>query len=440
MSLQDQLLEISEQSIPDSWTAISRHLPPQWIEDALSETGVATVRKRRLPMEQVIWLVLGIALMRDRSIADVASRLDIALPGKVLNVAPSALAQARQRLGASPLKWLFETTAARWGHSETAKHRWRGLALYALDGTIWRTPDTADNRGRFGGPTNQHDVAVYPQVRMACLLGVRSRLVVAASFGAYATGETTLAQSLLPQLPEHSLLLVDKGFYSAALLLSVQQKSGQHWLIPMRANARGDIIHTDGEGDVRLLMRVSPQARKKEPELPRHWEARAITRTLPNGQQRTVLTSLTDAKQWPADEVFNLYRERWEIELAYGELKTEQLQRAAVLRSQLADGVEQELWATLLMYNLIRLEMVRMAEEAKVAPYRISFIHALRFIQDEWLWCAVASPGSIPAKLQRMRNQLKQFILPERRPQRLYPRVIKTPQSPFATKGRCAKA
>ena len=80
MLFQDQRLGISEQRLPDSWTTISQHLPPQWIEDALSTTGVATVRKGRLPMEQVTWLALGIALM-----------------------------QARPRLGASPLKWLVET-------------------------------------------------------------------------------------------------------------------------------------------------------------------------------------------------------------------------------------------------------------------------------------------------------------------------------------------
>ncbi|MBQ1782315.1 MAG: hypothetical protein II007_01535 [Gammaproteobacteria bacterium] len=83
--------------------------------------------------------------------------------------------------------------------------------------------------------------------------------------------------------------------------------------------------------------------------------------------------------------------------------------------------MEQELWDTLLMYNRIRLEMARMAEEAKVSPYRISFIHALWFIQEEWQRCAVASPGSIPGKFQRMRMPLKPFILLERRPQRLYP-------------------
>lgn len=434
MLLQEQLLLTQECAVPDSWTVIGQHLPVQWIEEALAATGVATLRKRRLPMEQVVWLVLGIALMRDRSIAHVADSLDIALPGKAAQVAPSALAQARQRLGQEPLEWLFRATAQRWAHAETARHRWRELALYALDGVVWRTPDSPANRAEFGAPSNQHGADSFPQARMACLLGVRSRLLVDACFDAYATSEYTLAASLWLQLPEQSLVLVDKGFFSAALLLSLQHRANRHWLIPARANAKSEVIERYGDGDVRLRMRVSPQARKKQPDLPSHWEVRAITRCLPDGRLRTVFTSLFDSQRWPADEVFGLYRERWEIELAYGELKTDQLQQAATLRSLLPDGVAQELWATLLVYNLVRLEMVRIADEARVEPCRISFVAALRYIQDEWLWSANAAPGSIPAKLRRMRENIRRFILPKRRSTRRYPRVVKQPTSAFARK------
>lgn len=132
-------------------------------------------------------------------------------------------------------------------------------------------------------------------------------------------------------------------------------------------------------------MKVSPQARKKDPGLPLTWEVRAITREL-DGKPRTLFTSLMDPARYKAEEVFALYHERWEIELAYGEMKTDMLGQAMTLRSQQPDGVKQELWATLLMYNLIRLEITRIADEAKVQPCRISFITALRYIVDEWLW------------------------------------------------------
>jgi hypothetical protein len=61
---------------PESLDNFRRHIDPTWIEQALSATGTATLRRRRLPAEQVIWLVLGMALFRDRPIEDVVSKLE----------------------------------------------------------------------------------------------------------------------------------------------------------------------------------------------------------------------------------------------------------------------------------------------------------------------------------------------------------------------------
>jgi transposase IS4-like protein len=64
---------------PTDLDGLRRHIDPDWIEQALAATGSATVRRRRLPAEQVIWVVLGIGLFRDRPIEDVVSKVDLAL-------------------------------------------------------------------------------------------------------------------------------------------------------------------------------------------------------------------------------------------------------------------------------------------------------------------------------------------------------------------------
>ena len=101
--------------------------------------------------------------------------------------------------------------------------------------------------------------------------------------------------------------------------------------------------------------------------------------------------SLLDAGAYPAEEILALYHERWELELGYDELKTALLDREEAIRSKARDGVEQELWGVLLAYNLVRLEMARVAKAAKVEPTRISFVESLRWIRDEW-----AEPGCHP--------------------------------------------
>ena len=97
----------------------------------------------------------------------------------------------------------------------------------------------------------------------------------------------------------------------------------------------------------------------------------------------------------------------------------------------LVQGVRQELWGVLLAYNLVRREMEQVAKEANVSPLRISFIASYRFIRDEFLWCAVAQPGAIPAHLKRLRQQLSLFLLPKRRSARRYPRAVKRKSSQY---------
>src|SRR5258707_10177864 len=87
-------------------------LDPDWIEQALEATGTATIRKRRLPAEQVVWLVIGMCIFRDVSMKELVATLDLALPGKRgVRVAPSSIVQARDRLGDEPIRWLFERVA-----------------------------------------------------------------------------------------------------------------------------------------------------------------------------------------------------------------------------------------------------------------------------------------------------------------------------------------
>jgi hypothetical protein len=80
--------------------------------------------------------------------------------------------------------------------------------------------------------------------------------------------------------------------------------------------------------------------------------------------------------------------------------------------------------------------MERVADEAGVEPTRISFAAALRLISDEWLWCAIASPGAVPRHLRNLRASLNQLILPPRRSERRYPRAVKIKMSNYARKRR----
>jgi len=193
---------------PDPFEDLRRNIDPEWVVQALEATGTATVRSRRLPAEQVVWLVIGMALFRNRSIHDVVSKLDLALPSISPTVAPSSVAQARARLGPDPMEWLFAICAEHWAHASARSHPWRGLALYGVDGTTLRVPDSTDNAGYFGYSHSARGESAYPMVRGVGLMALRSHLLTAVTFGPYATGEISYATNLWSSLLRDSLTIV----------------------------------------------------------------------------------------------------------------------------------------------------------------------------------------------------------------------------------------
>jgi len=433
---------VASEPQPEVFSQFARDLPVDWINEALIATGTATVRRRRLPAEQVVWLVVGMALMRDRPITDVVNKLDLAMPSvKGPTVAPSAIVQARARLGETPMAWLFAHTSEVWAHASADRDRWRGLAVYAVDGTTFRVPDTEENREHFGLATGgARGQSGYPLVRMSALMAVRSHLLAAASFGPYKNGEHSYARDLWPCLPDNSLVLVDKGFWGANVLLPVQlEGTNRHWLTRAKKNFTGRRVKRLGRDDELVELDVSSHAHKKQPGLPKVFHVRVIRYQRKGFQPQWLVTSLLDSEAYPAAELIALYHERWEIELGYGEVKTAMLENVP-LRSKDTERIRQEIWGILIAYNLIRLEMERVADEAEVRPTRISFVMVYRMIRDEWLWCAIAAPGAIPKHLRNLRAEIKLFVVPERRSNRSYPRAVKVKMSNYPKKRRSPAA
>jgi hypothetical protein len=438
MRLQEALDALPAIGIPADFGRFREHIAPRWIEEALVATGAATVRRRRLPAEQVVWLVVGMALMRSESIERVAALLDLALPSSKGDVvAKSGIAQARQRLGDEPLAYLFLATAAEWATRSAARHQWRGLSLFGIDGSTMRVPDSVENWEAFGGHCGNglRDGSAYPTVRVTALMALRSHLLLSLCVGDYATGEATLAKNLWREVPEDSLVVVDRNFLAAAEL-SELEKHRRHWLTRAKSTTQLRRLERLGPNEDLVEIELSRTTRRNAPDVPAVWKARAIQYHRKGFRPSTLLTSLLDAKRYPAKEIIALYHERWELEVGYDEIKTHLLAREETIRSRTAQGVRQEIWGLAIAYNLVRLEMERAADEAGVPPTRISFVGAMALIRNAWLIWSTSplAPGRIPKGLLNLRHSLKLLLIPERRADRSYPRAVKIKLSPYQRK------
>lgn len=311
--------------------------------------------------------------------------------------------------------------------------------MLGVDGVVWRAPDTAENRERYGSASNQHGDTGFPQVRMVCQMELTSHLLINSAFDGYRNSEMKLAERLIETTPDQSLTLFDRGFYSLGLLHHWSTAGHQrHWLLPLRKDAQYQVSHRLGRHDAIVCLHTSPQARKQWPGLPETLEARLLSKTV-KGKVRQILTSLTDPLRFPAAEIVDLYSQRWEIELGYREMKQTLLGSAYTLRSKTPSMVEQELWGLLLGYNLLRYQMLVMSRSCPgVQPNELSFTACtwaiLHFLQT----ASLSHPGNIPAHLADLHAAATHYVLPHRREDRSYPRMVRPKPSKYPARTKNA--
>lgn len=401
-----------------------------------AQPGAATRRVRRLPPDVVVWIVVGMALFRSLPIVDVMRRLSLYLGGSKAPVS-GALAMARAALGAEPVKALFEELGLSWGHDSVAEVLWKGMLVYAFDGTTFSVPDTPENLARFGKPSGGRDGAGYPKVRAVVLEGARSRLLVDACLGPYSgkgNGEASLAAPLWDGIPDNGILLFDRGFiHIGRMKRYVSEGTNRHLVTRERAKINYEVLQELGRGESLIRFEVPPAERIDDSEEARYLILRRITYREPGFAPSAVWTSLRDPKTHPAKSVLALYHERWQVELTYRDVKVSQLNREEALRSKTPDNVEQEIWGVLTAYQLVRKRMFKVAVEHNVPPSRMGFkgaLAAVRFFCSATAWAAV--PEIMPKLLNALDGAILEHALPPLKRRPSYPRAVKVKMSNYA--------
>ncbi len=393
----------SERRLADlvSVGVLTRVFPPGLVDEVIAAAGRREQRHRSLPARVMAYFSIGMALYSEGSYEDVLGQLTDGLSwvsGWQESYTPpskSAIFQARARLGSAPVKALFEAVAAPMG-TEAMPGVWlAGRRLVAVDGCCLDVADTGVNAEFFGRPgVNKGEQAAFPQARVVALAECGTHAIFAAQVGSYRQSESTLTPSLLAEVSPGMLLLADRGFFSYALWRSAIG-TGADLLWRIRTDPAGPKpTHVrdldDGSWLAHLRGLTPAAARRQEPMLVRVIDYR-IEDGRENGSSYRLFTTLLDPAEAPAEDLAAAYAQRWEIELAFDELKTHQRGPRTVLRSKSPDLVLQEIWGHLCCHYAIRSLMTAAATHAGHDPDRVSFVAALRITRQ-----TIAQPGAFP--------------------------------------------
>jgi hypothetical protein len=385
MARAGQLKPVSDRRLSDlvSVGLLTRVFPPVVVDEVIGECGRREQRHRSLPARTMAYFAIGMALHSDGSYEDVLSLMTDGLgwvdgdDGLVNLPSKSAIFQARERLGAEPLKALFDRVARPLATRSTPGAWLADRRLVAIDGTTLDVADTTVNDEFFGRPgVSKGERSAFPQARLVALAECSTHAIFDAEIGPCTTSELAMSKVLVERLEPGMVLLADRGFTGFELWQQAVA-TGADLIWRAKSNVKPRRIETLADGSWIAEMR------QKNADLgTEHVVIRVVEYSIDDGRGTVMgpfrlFTTLLDPAEVSAVELADSYRQRWEIETAFSELKTHQRGSKVVLRSKSPALVAQEIWGHLCCHFAIRTLMFEAAHSGGVDPDRVSFTAAL---------------------------------------------------------------
>lgn len=279
---------------------------------------------------------------------------------------------------------------------------WHGLRVMLVDAMGFVVEDTQALSDKYGKAKNGKASADHarPTPKLLALLDLAGGFIHQVIPLPWSRQERVCLHKLFKACGEKALVLADRGLVGYCQVV-MARAAGVHCLMRL---PRWLVVSGRGKGNRRRVRQLGRQdmlvtwTRVRRPtwlsklkwnQLPEQTVLRQISFRVTRKGFRThwawVITTLTDPVLYPAREVVALYEKRWQVEVYFRDLKRTLKFKQA--RSQSVAGVQKEVLAFAVLYNLVRQVMLAAAQRQGVDVDRISFADAARWL----LW---SEPGA----------------------------------------------
>ncbi len=356
--------------------------------------------------------------------ADRLSPRGKALSAQITSESTSAYSDARQRLPlAACLRTLWHT-AQQFGQSFKLP-QWFGLQVGLLDGSTYRLRPFGDIPEHFPPhrPGNCQRLPYWCVARVVGLLCWATGAVLDSAVGSLKTSEQALSATLLQGRSWAGwLLLGDRNFgvYSVACAIVCAQGQALLRLTQVRAAKLARSYGLKLKPGLDAPVTWTPSRYDQCPaglcQVPVQGRLLVVRVHRPGFRSLTLylFTTLVDPLSGPAEQLVQLYAQRWNIEVCFRYIKAQM--ELGLLECHSADIARKEWFAGLIAYNLIRWTMASAAAKAQVALPLLSFSRARELLLG-WLERSAWHRRNLRS-WKRLLSRISKARLPKRRKRR----------------------
>lgn len=387
-----------------------------------------------------LWAFLAQCLSASKSCVAAVARilvLRVALGLTPCAAGTGAYCKARGKLPEALLRRLTLQVGSAVERQAPDAWRWHGRRVLLVDGFEVSMPDTPANQKAYPQLRNQKPGLGFPRLRLVALLAFATAGLLGAALGpckGKGTGETELFRALLERLEAGDLVVADR-YYCTWWIVALLTRRGVDACFRLH-----HLRHYDFRKG-RRLGRDDHVVRWPKPERPQ-WLDEATYAALPASlevrevrvrvdrpgcrvRQLIVATTLTDERRYGAADVADLYHRRWHVELDVRAIKA--TLQMDVLSCKSPEMIRKEVWAHLLLYNLVRKVLAQAALAGEVAPRQLSFAGAVQTL-DAFRWLLTVGAGDACGRLVRALLLAVATHGVGNRPGRVEPREVKRRQ------------
>lgn len=439
--LADRLNQLKQKSFTQLGECFEKYIPSHYFDSTKSG---AHSRNRVYNKANTFWAFFSQVLDADGGCKEVVLKFQAFLAkssGKRLCASTSGYCQARKKMDEILLNNVFKHLSSQLSGA-ASNSRLQSRRVIVVDGSGLSMPDTEVNQKVWPQQKSQKAGCGFPQASICACFNLENGALLSYELGNKKSHELPLLRKQHSTFKAGDIFLGDKGFcsYFDQSKFKDMKVDSVITLARRKPVSAASAVKVNGENDL-IIEWVRPKHTKKTSyskdewsTLPERLQLRQIKVTVSHAGFRVetfyIVTTLLDAELYPANEIADLYFERWDVELFFRDIKT--TMGMDILRCKSPDMVKKEILMHLIAYNCIQSLISEATAHSENSVRRISFKGSLQAVRQ---WSVYLYEDKMTGKNRHqfillLFDSVTAYVVTPR-PGRSEPRAVKRRPKPY---------